>query len=78
MAKGRPGGNPNITEYGFKQKYEWSEPCTEKMTIRMPPSMKQAIKDGRIKNWQEIARQAIAEDLGWLDSEANETPADSD
>ena len=62
----RPGGNPNIKDYGFPQKYEWAEPCSEKMTLRMPPAMKQAIKSGEIEDWQEIARQAIAQNLGWL------------
>lgn len=61
----RPGGNPDIKDYGFKQKYEWSEPCSEKMTIRLPPSMKEAIKKGEIEDWQEVARQAIAHALGW-------------
>ena len=61
MPKGRPGGNPLLEEYHFKQKYDWDEPCSEKMTIRMPPSMKAAIKAGEIEDWQEIARRAIAE-----------------
>ena len=61
----RPGGNPNIKEHGFKQRYDWPEPCSEKMTIRLPPSMKAAIKNGEIDDWQEVARQAIARELGW-------------
>ena len=60
MPKGRPGGNPEITKYGFQQKYDWDEPCSEKMTLRLPPSMKAAIKAGVIEDWQEVARQAIA------------------
>ena len=61
----RPGGNPNIAQYGFEQQHDWPEPCSERMTIRMPPSMKKAIKDGKIQDWQEIARRAIARELGW-------------
>lgn len=63
MPKGRPGGNPDLKKYQFQQKYDWDEPCTERMQIRMPPSMKKAIKDGLIKDWQEVCRQAIAEKL---------------
>ena len=60
MSKGRPGGNPEITKYSFTQKYDWDEPCSERMTLRLPSSMKEAIKAGVIENWQEVARQAIA------------------
>lgn len=60
MPKGRPGGNPEITKYSFQQKYDWNEPCSERMTLRLPASMKEAIKTGAIEDWQEVARQAIA------------------
>lgn len=60
MPKGRPGGNPDLAKYHFEQKYDWDEPCSEKMTLRLPPSMKEAIKAGMIEDWQEVARQAIA------------------
>ena len=30
------------------------------MTLRLPASMKEAIKTGAIEDWQEVARQAIA------------------
>ncbi len=63
MARGRPGGNPELEKYQFEQKYDWAESCTEKMTIRLPPSMKKAIKEGLIKDWQEVCRQAIAKAL---------------
>ena len=60
MPKGRPGGNPEITKYSFQQKYDWDEPCSERMTLRLPASMKEAIKAGVIEDWQEVARVAIA------------------
>jgi hypothetical protein len=60
MPRGRPGGNPELEKYQFEQKYDWDESCTEKMTIRMPPRMKEAIKAGKVKGWQELARKAIA------------------
>ncbi len=58
MAKGRPGGNPEISKYGFKQQYHWDEPCTAKMTLRLPPSLYEKLKG--FENWQEFARVAIA------------------
>ena len=58
MAKGRPGGNPDITKFSFKQKYDWGESCTAKLTLRLPPSLNDKLKS--IENWQEFARQAIA------------------
>ncbi len=63
MAKGRPGGNPDLEKYQFQQKHDWDESCTERMQLRMPPSMKKAIKAGLISDWQEVARQAIAAEL---------------
>ena len=60
MPKGRPGGNPDLAKYHFEQKYDWDEPCSERMQLRMPPSMKAAIKAGKISDWQEVARKAIA------------------
>ena len=59
MTKGRPGGNPNIASHGFKQKYEWDEPCTANIGLRLPPTIRQKLKE--IPNWQELLRQAIAE-----------------
>ncbi len=54
----RPGGNPDIGKYSFKQKYDWDVPCTAKMSLRLPPSLYEQIK--QIPNWQEEVRQAIA------------------
>ena len=62
MPRGRPGGNPGLEKYQFQQQYDWDEPCTAVLTLRVPPSMKQAIKDNKIK-WAEICRQAIAEEI---------------
>ena len=76
----RPGGNPELKtseyqqKYGFKQRYDWDEPCDQRMTLRMPASMKEAIKNGEIEDWQEVARQAIAKALGWqVNKQAEET-----
>ena len=59
QGRGRPGGNPDIKKYGFKQQYEWDEPCTAKMTLRLPPSHYEKLK--QLPNWQEKVREAIAE-----------------
>lgn len=55
---GRPGGNPDLEEYQFEKKYDWDEPCTAKMTLRLPPSLYREVKE--IPNWQEKVRGAIA------------------
>ena len=61
--KGRPGGNPELAQYEFKQQHSWSEPCKSSKTLRMPPLMAQFISEGAIPDWQEICRQAIASHL---------------
>jgi hypothetical protein len=71
LPKGRPGGNPELEKYQFQQKYDWDEPCTEKMTLRMPQGMKAAIKAGLIEDWQEVARRAIASEIEKATTEEN-------
>ncbi len=59
---GRPGGNPDLEQYQFKKKYDrWDEPCSAKMTLRLPPSMYEELK--KRPNWQERVREAIAREL---------------
>ena len=58
MSKGRPGGNPEIAKFRFKQKYDWGESCTERIAVRLPPTLNAKLKE--IENWQEFTRQAIA------------------
>ncbi len=65
----RPGGNPELKKYQFQQKYDWDEPCNEKMTLKMPLGMKAAIKAGVIENWQEVCRQAIAAEIARVTEE---------
>ena len=72
----RPGGNPDITDYSFEKKHDWRGSCTERMTLKMPIEMKQAIKDGEVGDWQEICRRAIAKELGWNVPENNENIED--
>ena len=62
MPRGRPGGNPGLEKYQFQQKYDWDESCTAVLTLRVPPSMKQVIKDKKIK-WAEVCRKAIAAEI---------------
>ena len=57
---GRPGGNPDIWKYHFKKKYDWSEPCDKLLSLKVPESMKLALKDGSFPGWQEAVRQVIA------------------
>ena len=61
MSKGRPGGNPELKKYQFKQKYDWDEPCTSRLVLRVPESMKLSLQE--ISGWQELVRKAIAAEL---------------
>jgi hypothetical protein len=61
MPKGRPGGNPDLAKYHFKQKYDWDEPCNSLINLKVPASMKLALQE--INNWQEMVRQVIAAEL---------------
>ena len=61
MSKGRPGGNPDLVKYQFKQKYDWDEPCTTRLVLKVPASMKLALQE--INGWQEMVRKAIAAEL---------------
>ena len=68
-SSGRPGGNPDLEEYQFEQKYDWDEPCTAKMTLRLPPSLYAEIK--KLPNWQERVRIAIAKELEQAKTDAS-------
>jgi hypothetical protein len=61
MSKGRPGGNPDLKKYQFKQKYDWDEPCNSRLVLRVPESMKLSLQ--KIDGWQELVRKAIAAEL---------------
>ncbi len=58
---GRPGGNPDLEAYQFEQKYDWDEPCTALLSLRIPPNIKEKLKE--LPNWQERVRKAIAAEL---------------
>lgn len=58
-ASGRPGGNPEIKEYGFKTTRK--EPLSERIAIRVPKSMETRLKE--LPDWQEVVRKAIEEKL---------------
>jgi hypothetical protein len=53
---GRPGGNPDLQTHQFSTERE--EALTAKLTLRVAPSMMDALK--LQDNWQELARNAIA------------------
>ena len=59
----RPGGNPGLKKYQFQQKYEWDEPCNERVTLLLTSTMKKAIKEGLVKDWHEVCRKAIAAEI---------------
>ncbi len=57
----RPGGNPELEKYQFEQKYDWDQPCTELIAIRIPENIKKQLK--ALPQWQERVRRAIAAEL---------------
>ncbi len=61
MKKGRPGGNPNIKDHGFKSSRE--HPLTKRVTVRIDEPTSNALKAGKLPGWSEIARQAIEKAL---------------
>ncbi len=58
---GRPGGNPDLYKSGFKKQYDWEEPCTAVISVRVPPSISKEFK--KLPNWQETIRRVIAAEL---------------
>ncbi len=71
----RPGGNPELAKYQFEQRYTWDEPCTAKLSMRVPPSMLEELKS--LPNWQELVRQAIAAKLSAIASESEKAEAEN-
>ena len=67
MARGRPGGNPNIKEYGFKTDREY--PLSKKISLRVDEPTRDAIKAGKLPNWSEIARSAIEKALAEVEEQ---------
>ena len=61
MSKGRPGGNPELKKYQFQKTYDWDEPCTTRLVLKVPASMNLALQE--INGWQELVRKAIAAEL---------------
>ena len=49
-ASGRPGGNPDIKNYGFKT--DRPEPLREKLQLRISASMKEQLQSR--ENWQNL------------------------
>ena len=74
MARGRPGGNPNIKEHGFKTDRE--HPLTEFAALRIDKPTKEAIKSGKLPNWQKIARSAIEKAIAEVEEQETETEKD--
>ena len=67
MPKGRPGGNPDFgTKYTLTT--DRPEALTERVTVRIPPTMKKKLK--QLADYPEFIREAIAEKLEKQESEA--------
>jgi len=59
LNSGRHGGNPDLKIYQFKSERE--ESLTERVTLRLTPSMMQYLK--QLDNYPEFIRQAILEKI---------------
>ena len=71
MGRGRPGGNPNIKEHGFKTDREF--PLTEKVSFRVDKKTKDKLKAGLLPGWTKIARVAVEEALAKAEAEEKKT-----
>ncbi len=72
MRKGRPGGNPNLKDYGFKSDRE--HPLTEKVSFRVDEPTKAKLKAGKLPGWTQIAREAVEKALA--EAEAKQAEQD--
>lgn len=59
MGSGRPGGNPELSQYHYTT--DRPEPLVSKLSIRIEPSVLKALKQQ--ENWQEDVRRAITKIL---------------
>jgi len=71
---GRPGGNPEITKYGFKTDRE--HPLTELVAFRVDKPTKEKIKSGVITDWQKIAREAIEKAIAEVEEQQKQAKDD--
>ena len=67
MAQGRPGGNPNIADYGFKSDRRY--PLTKTVNFRVDEPTKEALKNGKLPGWTKIARAAVEFALAQIEEE---------
>jgi len=74
MRKGRPGGNPNIKDHGFKTDREY--PLTQKVSFRVDEITKEKLKAGKLPGWTKIAREAVEKALA--EAEEQERKAEQD
>jgi hypothetical protein len=64
MSRGRPGGNPDLANFQFTT--DRDEPLSEKITIRISPSMLRHLQG--LDNYREFCRKAIAEKLEQMET----------
>ena len=69
----RPVGNPEIEKNHFEQQYNWDEPCSAKLTLRLPPTLYGNLRE--IEKWQEKTRVAIANLIEEQQAIASEKPS---
>ena len=74
MPKGRPGGNPDITDYSFKSNREY--PLTKRVSVRVDEPTKEKLKAGKLPGWSKIAREAIEKALAEVEAEEKKIETD--
>ena len=74
MPRGRPGGNPNIKEHGFKT--DRKHPLSQKITLRVDEPTRAALKAGKLPGWSKIAREAIEKALAEIEEKEERSEQD--
>ena len=69
MARGRPGGNANIADYGFKSDRKY--PLTKTVNFRVDEQTKEALKAGKLPGWTRIAREAVEKALAEVERQGS-------
>ena len=71
----RPGGNPELEKYQFKQKYGWEESCKVTIGLRVPKDWKDRLY--AVEGWQEKLRGAIAQILQESETDSEQSQLNS-
>ena len=71
----RPGGNPELEKYQFKQKYGWEKSCNVTIGLRVPKDWKDRLY--AVEGWQEKLRGALAQILEESETDSEQSQLNS-